>query len=194
MGREPESATFEPVRVAGGARRSSGALAAWLVCLLGIAGLAAFNAAPAADETDPPIAAIATRAPTIAPGLTPSEATPSGRPIAIVDIVESRSVDPDEGELSRRLEVAGLLFVAADRVRITLEGREDHIIATVVKRQTRLFVQAGPVAPLPFVASFELPAWQGGGMWITVTAFDDRGERIGRIRERVEVYPFEPLA
>ncbi|HSL98493.1 MAG TPA: hypothetical protein VK831_07970 [Candidatus Deferrimicrobiaceae bacterium] len=186
MAREPEAAAFEPARVAGRTRRPVGILVGWLAALVGIAGVAAVNVVPSGDDgreneavaesgRDP-----AVRSPT---------AEPLDRPIAILAISEARGLDATWGAPSRRLEVAGRMLVRATRVRITLEGREDRILATLVRQPLRSLPRIGPILPRMFTAVFELPPWRYGGMWVTVTAFGHEGQRIGRLRQRVEVYP-----
>jgi hypothetical protein len=161
-----------------------------LAGLVGIAGVAAANL-PAGDDgaasgSHPP-----SIAPTAVPAVAPAQVAAANRPIAIIEVVEARSLDPDDGQLRRRLEVTGRLLVRADRVRITLEAREDRILATLVRHPLRLPPRIGPIMPRMFVAAFELPTDRIGGVWITVTAFDEHGVRLGRVRERVEVYPIE---
>jgi hypothetical protein len=195
MAREPESAAFEPALVAGRTRRPAGLLVGWLAALVGIAGVAAANVAPGGDE-DGGRDAVAAESRAPAGPTTPSAApgSPIGRPIAVLAITEARGVDAAWGAPTRRLEVAGRLLVRAERVRVTLEGREDHILATVVREPVRLPPRSGPIVPRTFIAVFELPAWQHGGMWVTVTAFNRDGDRIGRLRQRVEVYPLSAAA
>jgi hypothetical protein len=190
MAREPEFAAFEPALVAGRTRRPAGILVGWLAALVGIAGVAAANVAPGGDE-DSGREAVAAESRAPAEPAAPSAAPGAqlGRPIAVLVITEARSSDQLAGVPTRRLEVAGRLLVRAERVRITLEGREDHILATVVREPVRLPPRVGPIVPRTFIAVFELPAWRHGGMWVTVTAFDRDGDRIGRLRQRVEVYP-----
>lgn len=188
MAREPEGAAFAPVRVQTGSRRGLTFVAAWVVGLVGIAGLAAANVVPSATIDGASISATSSEDPG-----TNADAPPEGvfadRPIAVIDVRESNAHDPDSGETRRRLEVAGRLLVRADRVRVTLEGREDRILGTVVRQPIRLPPRDTPAVDRAFVAVFELPPWRSGGMWITVTALDEAGRRIGRIRERIEVYP-----
>ncbi|NJD30175.1 MAG: hypothetical protein FIA92_18065 [Chloroflexi bacterium] len=187
MAGEPEGAAFEPVRVGAGTRRAPGLLAVWLAALAGTVGIAAVNV-PAGDDvatsSNPP-----SIAPTTVPAVAPAQAAAANRPIAIIEIVEARSLDPDDGRLQRRLEVTGRLLVRADRVRITLEGREDRILATLVRHPIRLPPRQPPAVDGAFGAAFELPADRIGGVWITVTAFDEHGVRLGRVRQRVEIFP-----
>ncbi len=184
MAREPESAAFEPVRVAGGSRRSSAIVAGWLLGLAAIIAIAALHdaargetAARGTGNASPP--AVVEARPTADPG----------PPIALLEIAEARTVDLRAGTVARRLEISGQLLVRADRVRITLEGREDRILATIVRQAVRPPPRDTATVDRTFVATFELPAWRSGGMWVTVTAFDVHGDRIGRVRERIEVYP-----
>lgn len=181
-GRDPDSAAFEPIRIATGTRRVAWVVCGWLVALVSIAGIAALSV-PAEGERSVGPFAIAT------PGAIASSTGVPRMPIARLSIVEARSFDRQAGTSTRRLEVSGQLLVRADRIRVTLEGREDRILETIVRRPIWLAPPTTPRVVPAFAAAFELPAWRSGGMWVTVVAFDERGDRIGRVRERVEVYP-----
>jgi len=190
MTRQPEAAAFEPALVAGRTRRPIGIFAGWLAALAGIVGVGALNVVPSGDEAREG-EAVATWRPDTA---VPSPAlVPLDRPIAVLAISETPGVDVDNGPPTRRLEVTGRMLVRATRVRVTLEGREDRILATLVRQPLRSLPRIGPILPRMFTAVFELPLWRYGGMWVTVTAFNGEGERIGRLRQRVEVYPLSAL-
>lgn len=129
----------------------------------------------------------------VGPVLAPTRPPRPERPVAALSIAESRFLRADGRGLSRRIEVDGRLLVRADRVRITLEGREDRIIRTVVRSTTD---DNGGIRPLQtprFSATFDLGSSQSGGMWVTVTAYDELGTRLGRVRQRIEVFPLDGM-
>jgi hypothetical protein len=190
--RELESAAFQPRRVGGSGRPATRLAAAWLTGVVALAALGALGSAGVpGTRTDGPAEA--------RDGLAADRATaprtPSPEPpIAAITVVEWTSSDrPGEG-ISRWLEVDGQLLVRAQRVRITLEGREDRIIRTIVRQTGDPHGGIRPRQAARFSADFEIPAWRSGGMWVTVTAFDEHGQRLGRLRQRVEVYALEPMA
>jgi hypothetical protein len=186
---ELETAAFEPRRIERSARRGSGPLVAWLgglatlvaVAALGPPGSASSAARPSTERVAAGPAAEGTRSPL------------PERPVVAVTIAETRSLRPDGGGLARQIEVDGRLLVRAHRVRITLEGREDRIIRSIVRRTADEHGGIRPVEAPRFSAVFELGSRQDGGMWITVAAYDAQGARIGRVRQRIEVYPLASL-
>ena len=193
---EPGLDTFEPaaivvpVRVvsgAGGRLRGQTAIAAWVLGLMAIAGVAIAGRVADARETTPRSAVIVFASPTDAASPDPTVA-----PVPAPELIVLAS--PAEAGMTittRELVVQGFVQVGADTIRVTLEARGNRVIDDATIRPALALAESPSTVRHPqFQVHFGLPNPRPNGrMIVQVAAYDRDGRILDVIRRPIRVGP-----
>jgi hypothetical protein len=187
---------FEPRALPSPGRRGPLVAGAWAMAMIAIVGIGLFAGEP--EGADRPGDGLAN-----ADGAGPAEPRPADLDLPstfmgarlLGDVIELHAPEHREEVTTSAVVVRGSMVVRADRVRIALKARGDHLLESV---WIDVFDPDGGVRPSSkptFEAAFDLPLPRPNGtMWIVVTTYDERGMPLGSTRRPFIAGPLETSA